>query len=254
MGGLSYSDGCLFICELQYEPEFGFRQSLAVYQIGNEDITLLDRLELGSVGRLTLVCPRVERHSRRIFTPCHERGVTVACLDGDRLVRERTLTSVRNVVSMDVMSPDTVYVCDGARVHVVDIRNDRKTSTLEKPYTVRKVQPRSLAVLDDSVLVCCGGTGTLVTYRHGSTTPVRVVPHPGGLQIVTCASTDYQGHFLLTDDDTKSVFVMDVHGNLCHKININTDSATQDCAVVQRQLWVGCKSGDIVIMSSQEAQ
>ena len=38
--------------------------------------------------------------------------MTVARLDGDRLVRERTLTCVRVAISVDVMSPDTVYLGD----------------------------------------------------------------------------------------------------------------------------------------------
>ncbi len=197
----------------------------------------------------------MDRHSRRVFVPCYDSGVTVARLDGDRLVSERTLTCVEWAISVDVMSPDTVYVGDSKRVHVVSVTDDRKLSTLDKPDTARGESLHSLAVLGDSVMVCYGPS-TLVVYRHGSPAPVRVIPHPGGLEWVTAVSTDCRSNYIVTDIMTRSVFIIDSDGKLRHRVNIpDTDSDTysepMDCAVVNRQLWVGCYNGDIVIMSSQ---
>ncbi len=174
--------------------------------------------------------------------------------------RERTLTCVGYAISVDVMSPDTVYVgeLDSGSVHVVSITADRKTATLEKPDTVRDEPPLSLAVLGDSVMVGYG-VSTLVIYRHSSPAPVRVIPHPAGLERVTAVSTDCHSNYIVTDSETRSIFMIDADGNLCHTVNIphadsDADSRPQDCAVVNRQLWVGCDdlyNGDIVIMSSR---
>ncbi len=253
--GLCYSsDGCLYVVGHREVVPGRYSVSLAVYQVHRDsgDITLLDRLEMWKTYLLWFVCPRVERHSRRVFVPCRDRGVIVVCLYGDRLVRERTLTCVKEADGVDVMSPDTIYVCDwlSNSVHVVDVRDDRITTTLKKPDTVKDGWPHSLAVLGDSVLVGYTG-GTLVFYHHGSPAPVRVIPHPRGLQVLSAVSTDCQRHFMLADYKTKSILVIDVNGELRHTVNINTDSETRDCAVVNRQLWVGCYNGDIILMSSQ---
>ncbi len=79
-----------------------------------ENIELIDSIELGWIRGLLLwsVSPRVEHLSQWVLIPCGFRGVTVARLDGDSLIRERTLTCVRHAVSVDVMPSDTVYVCD----------------------------------------------------------------------------------------------------------------------------------------------
>ncbi len=120
------------------EESLRYNHSFAVYQVHHASgyITLLDRMDLGISVVVWSVCPRVDHHSRRVFVPCWGNGVVVAHLDGERLVRERTLNSVLYAESVDAMSPDTVYVCD-SRVHSVDINHDSITSTLEKPDTVR---------------------------------------------------------------------------------------------------------------------
>ncbi len=255
--GLCYrDDGWLYVGERwEVEPPRSHRASysLALYRVQGDrgDATLIDRLELG-VTELLLwsVCPRVESQSRQVFVPCRDSGVTVARLDGDRLVREKILRCVRDAVCVDAMSPDTVYVCDGdTGVHVVDVVNDKIASTLEKPRKVMGDSHR-LAVLGDNVMVNYSG-GFLVVYSHGSPAPVRVIAYPGGLKSGSAVSTDCQRYFLATDWSTDSVFVMDVSGNLCHRVHINPDSETRDCAVVNRQLWVLCGNGDVVIMSSQ---
>ncbi len=255
LNGLCYSDGALYVRERWKITKDRSIYSLAVYRI-QSDITLLDRLKLEMSVLWYSVSPRVDRHSQHVFVPCRDSGVTVVRLDRDRLVRKRTLTCVKDAVSVDVMSTDNAYVgdYDSESVHVVDIINDRITLTLEKPDIGKDNLPHSLAVLGDSIMVAYGYTDpTLVVYRHGSPAPVRVIPRPGGLQELTVVSTDCHSlKFLLTDNVTNSVFVIDENGELHHRVNIDTESSTlSDCAVVNRQLWVGCYSGDIIMMSSQ---
>ena len=257
--GLCYSEDCLYVVEGREESD-RYSWNLTVHRVQSDSghITRLDTLTVvEAVYWLQSLCPRVDRHSRRVFVPCQGSGVTVARLDGDRLVRERTLTCVRKAISVDVMSPDTVYVGDWSSdsVHVVSITDDRIISTLDKPDTARGDRPYSLAVLGDSVMVCYGHS-TLVVYRHGSPAPVRVIPHPGGLERVTAVSTDCHSNYIITHIMTRSVFIIDSDGKLRHRVNIphtdsDTDSRLRDCAVVNRQLWVGCLNGDIIIMSSQ---
>ncbi len=239
----------------------GYIYSLAVYRIlpsDSGDMTLLDRLQLWEDGPWS-GCPRVDSHSRRVFVPCPGTGVTVAHLDGERLVRERTLTCVKGAESVDVMSSNIIYVRDGSSVHVVDVRGDKKMLTLERPETVKSYdRPYRLAVLCHCVMVSYGYTERhLVVYSHGSPTPVSVIPCPEGLDEVTAVSTDCQRHFLVivsttkSDSTSKSMLVTHVNGKICHTVDILTDRYIRDCAVINRQLWVGCLNGNIVIMSSQ---
>ena len=260
--GLCYSEGRLYVVEgRRRSGRYSINLTVHSVQSDSGHITRLDTLTvltgLGEGYGLPSLCPRVDRHSRRVFVPCRDSGVIVARLDGDRLVRERTLTCVRRAISVDVMSPDTVYVGDifSGSVHVVSITDDRIISTLDKPDTVRGDRPYSLAVLGDSVLVGYGHS-TLVVYRHGSPAPVRVIPRPGGLDHVRTVSTDCRSNYIVTDTRTISVFIIDSNGDLKHTVNIPdtskyTNGRLEDCAVVNRQLWVGCSNGDIVIMSSQ---
>ncbi len=254
--GLCYADGLLVAGEWRLSESRRNSHSLAAYQVQTDsgNITLLDRVELRT-GLWRSLCPCVERHSRRLFVPCEEHGVTVARLEGDRFVMEKTLTCVKNARSVDVMSLNIVYVCDhhSHNVHVVEVRDDRILSTLEKPDKGRNQWPLRLAVLGDRVMVACTGR-TLVLYHHGSPAPVRVIPWPGRLKDMTAVSTDCHSYFVITDADTKSLFTMDVSGNFHHTVDSDTDSGTEytlDSAVVSRQVWVGCRNGDIVIMSSQ---
>ncbi len=258
--GLCYSEDCLYVVEGRRTESGTYSLSLTVHSVqsGSGDIRRLDTLTgLGTGFWLDSQCPRVDRHSRQVFIPCRGSGVTIACLHYDRLLRERTLTCVWDAISVDVMSPDTVYVGDGYSVHVVSITDNRIISTLETPDTVRGERPNSLAVLGDSVMVGYGiSDHTLVLYRHGSPAPVRVIHRPGGLGNVTAVSTDCRSNYVLTDYKTRSMLIIDAVGNLQHTVNIpdtdsDTDSRPVDCAVVNRQLWVGCQNGDIVIMSSQ---
>ncbi len=261
LDGLCYSDGRLYTVEHRKVESGRISYSLAVYQIesDSENITLIDRLELADVGSAMgyNASPRVERHSQWVFVPCSASvsgytGVTVAYLDHDRLVRERTLTCVRDAVSVDAMSPDTVYVCVTYSVHVVNVRQDKITLTMEPPDTVMNKRPHSVAVLDNSVMVGYIDQGPLVIYRHGNKAPLRVIRHPDGMQgLLPTISTDCERHYILIYMLSKFLFVMDVNGQVRHTAAIDTRTWTRDCAVVNRQLWVGCHNGEIVIMSSQ---
>ncbi len=213
----------------------------------------MDRLKLWTDWPRS-VRPHVDHHSLRVFVSAYDRGVFIARLIGERLIRERTLTCVKPAHHVDVMSLDTIYVSDydSHSVRVVDVKDDKITSTLETPDTVRDELPVSLAVLGDSIIVGYAYPGTkLVAYSHGSPTPVRVIPNPWGMQNVNSISTDCHSHYIVTDNINKSVLVIDVSGNLRHKVNFDTESEMRDCIVVNRQIWLGCDNGEIVIMSSE---
>ncbi len=199
---------------------------------------------------LQFICPRVDHYSQRVFIPGGS-GVIVARLDGGRLVREKTLTCVKYPKSVDAMSPDTVCICGvgSGSVSIVDVRDDRIISTLNNPEGVTCEQPNSVAVLGDSIIVKYD-IGPLVVYRHGSPDPVRVPLRPEWGYLISI-STDRQHHFLITDSRTKNVLVVDVSGEVLHKVEIKAHSSIVDCAVVKRQLWVGCRNSDIVVMSPQ---
>ncbi len=258
--GLCYSDHRLFVCEWRSAGEYIPSSSLAVYSAHSDrrHITLLDRLELMNSFDLTpTTSPRVERHSRRVFVPIRS-GVIVCRLHGDRLVLEKTLTCVGDAVSVDAMSPDTVYVCslgeNNSIVCIVDVREDRIMSTLDNPslvpgYTPLK-RPTYLAVLGDSVIVNYI-EGYLAFYRHGSPAPVRVTQHPWRENMFHCnaVSTDYQHHFLVANTSLASVYVTDITGNPRHTVSINY--SPKDVAVVNRQLWVLGGDNHISVMSSK---
>ncbi len=250
--GLCYRDGYLYTVERWQDeiPVYRSGYSLVVYRVQNNSgyITMLDRLEIDTGVLEVSVCPRVDRDSRRVFVPCIGCGVTVAYLECDRLVRQKTLTCVRDVVSVDVMSADTIYVCDydSASVRVVDVRRDKVTSTLNTPFIMRGELPITLAVLRDIIMV--GYTAqTVVFYRQGIRAPFKTIHRLPRLQSVSAVSTDCLGYFIVTA--LKSVFVMDVTGNLLHTVNIDTDDLAQDSTVVNGHLWVGCANGSIAVTS-----
>ncbi len=258
--GLCYSDGCLYAGEQEPVGRDSYKYSVAIYRVqgDHEDIRLMDRLELEGEWEGWFVQPRVERHSRRVFVACYELGVSliVHLRDADRLVREKSLNCVRNADKVDVIPPDNAYVLEnGSNVHVVDVRDDRIISTLEKldPDIEGYGEPNNLVVLGDSVMVGYSGGCTVAVYHHGSPTPVSVITHPEELYgVFAVFSTDWQRHFLVTNRESNRVFVMDTKGNLRHTVDIDTDSSAEDCIVVNGQLWAGCRNGDIVIMSAHE--
>ncbi len=229
--GMCYHDNKLYAVELVGSL------SLAAYQVHGDSggITLQDRLELQGLERLWPACkctPHVERNTRRVFLPLGTT-VIVAHLFGDKLLAERVLTGAKfGVISMDAMSPDIIYVCAADTshrypVHTIDVREDRITSTLKRPRTVRGTEvSNKLAVLGDNVIVVytCNypHRNPLVIYRHGHPAPVRVIHSPVRLQHLSAVDTDWQHNLILTER-AKSVFIVDVNsGNLRH--TIHTDS------------------------------
>ncbi len=245
MSGMCYSDGTLYTVE-----EVPSEYCLAAYQVHRDsgNITLVDTMPVYTTKRFDLpIHPRVDHRSQRVFIPC-KSGVTVARLNGDRLVEEMTLTSVRHAVSVDIMSPDTVYVCDTRDISAVDVTRDRVMWTLEQPDTVIHHHPNSLAVLGGRVMVGFM-LGPLVMYAHHSRVPGRDIIPSLRLDWPYTISTDRKQHFLIAD--SSNVFVVDIDGTLRHRIPIGMDMDIADCAVVNKQLWVGCKSGYIEIMSTK---
>ncbi len=191
-----------------------------------------------------------------MFVSRDDWGVTVASLDGDKLIEEKTLTCVSYASSVGVISQDTVYVCNqlqgheqqNAGVYLVDVKQDetQDKDRLIAPGPVR--DPLSVAVLQDRILVIYTGS-MLALYSHGNPKP-DVITSLEGLGNMSAATTDGDCHFLITDRKSQSIFVVDVNGDLRHTVKVDTDSMVVDCAVVNGQLWVACENGDIVIMSS----
>ncbi len=159
---------------------------------------------------------------------------------------------MQNPHDVDVISPDTICVCDGDTytVKVVDVTHDEVTATLLKPKNMpmNDTGPIGLAVLGNWITVMY--SSILTIYHYDGTEPVRIIPVPERLNTVSAISTDARGNFLLTDCEAKSVFVVDMEGQICHTVNLDSDSKARDCAIVGRQLWVGCSNGDIMFLSS----
>ena len=159
---------------------------------------------------------------------------------------------MQNPHDVDVISPDTICVCDGDTytVKVVDVTHDVVAATLLRPEEVSMngTGPMRLAVLGHCIMVMY--SSILTIYHYDSIEPVEIIPVPESLNTVSAISTDAQGNFLLTDCETRSVFVVDVKGQILHTVNFDSYSKARDCTLVGRQLWVGCSNGDIVFLSS----
>ncbi len=282
--GLCYSNSKVYTLEINKKDVH-----LAVYQMNGDsgNLILMDSMDVGLGLSLALLThlnirgpsrgfsPSIDRHSHRIFLSAHH-GVLVARLEGDKLVKERILQSVHYLGDVVVMPLDTLYVCDWTydTVCIIDGMDDMVTGTLETPQiTWGVLTPYSLAAQGDSVLVCYNDDSKtmpdeyfesisakseyfLVIYRHGSLIPARILCAPditGGEFPPHLLIADSEGHALLAqrNSDTSRVININVdvyHVN--HKIKVNTDSVICGCTIVNRQLWMACGSGDIVIMSS----
>ncbi len=243
---MCYYSGRLYTVEWRREDE---SDRLAVYSVSDQHtVTLLDTLDLEGDA----YHPRVDRQSGRVYIPCESRGVCVVRYDGSKLVPVTTLRCVGDAYSLAVVSTDTLYVSDYSSdtVCLVDVTQDRVTHRLQPPQEVSGVTPDSLAVLGDTVLMVYYSKN-LVIYRHGVPTPGKVIPRPQGLKNVHGLTTDHHSSFLLCDQLSRSVHVLDVSGNLTHTIPIPGHSTPLYCTVVGGQLWVGCENGDIIVMSSQ---
>ncbi len=248
--GLCYSEGKMHIVSSRLEVHSCTLVThtslvLSVYHVDVDSGKMTRWLGSIELPECHYLKPALERHSQ-IVLASYETGVRISRMEGNRLVGETTLTCVKNACHVAAMSPDSIYICDSSRVHLVDLIHNTITATLEIPseYGIQDTYPCGVAVLGDTVMV--GYRHALAIYSHGSTNHMNVVPSPAA---VTSISTDRHHYFLIAHDDTKFVSVVDVKGNICHTVHIDTDREIVDCTVVNRQLWVGCRDG-IVIMSS----
>ncbi len=222
---------------------------LCMYQVTSEGLTLLDTVDLGVD---TCWQPRVDGHSRQVYIPRgHSRGVLVVSWDGTRLRRQPTLTCVGECESVAVMSPNTLCACDenSESVNVVRVTDNTVTATLVKPNWVRDETPYKLAVTGNTILVMY--SFRLVVYENGVSSPGTMIAWPAGLRWFSGMSSDDVSRFLVCSPQSKAVFVLDVNGTLCDKINIDTNSNAEDFTVGDGKLWVGCYNGDIVTLSPQ---
>ncbi len=253
---MCYFSGRLYTTDRRKEAgSYKFR--LAVYNVTNskDTVTLLDTLALegDEVGE-----PHVGHQTGQVFIPNRCRGIYVVRYDGRKLVRINTLRCVENAGTLAVASPDTLYVCDLARkaVCLVDVTRDMVTCTLE---TLAQWEIENLG---ESYISVLGGTALVVNderfpkkvfiHRHGvSCVSHEVLPQPQEMWSVSGLSTDNHTSFLLIDSVFHNVYVLDISGNFTHTIPIREERIPLDCIVVEGQLWVLCKDGDIVIMSSQ---
>ncbi len=219
-----------------------------MYQVSGLRLTLLDTVTL-EAG----LFPRVDGHSQQVYMPRGSyQGVAVVSWEGNRLTTQRTLKCVGECRGMGVMSTHTMVVCDRdiGSASVVSVTDDTVTARLSRPEEVGDQKPWMTAVLDDSVLMTYEGD-SLVIYENGVSSAGTMVTWPAGLHSVNGVSSDGVSRFLLCDWESKAVFILDVSGKMCGKINIDTDSWVEDCTVVDGNLWVGCSNGDIVVMSPQ---
>lgn len=249
---MCYLSGMLYSTERRWEAGSA-RYRLAVNSVSDWDtLALLDTLDLHLQDAYRQ--PRVDRQTGRIYIPCMSRGVRVVRYDGIKLIPVTTLRCVWEAASLAVVSSDTLYVSDWdidtVSVCLVDVLQDKVITRLQAPKEVSDRRAGHIAVLADTVLVDYGGKN-LVTYRHGVPTRGKMLPQPQGLRSVTALTTDHHSSFLLTDVVSRSVYVLDISGNLTYTIPLPGNRWPLDCTVVGRQLWVGCRNGDITVMSSQ---
>ena len=223
-----------------------------MYRVTGQDLTLLDTVTVEGGWY-----PRVDGHSKQVYIPHGTyRGVSVIGWDDTRLTTPRVLKCVDRCVSVGVLSPHTLCACDrtSGSVSVVSVTDDAVTATLQKPLKVRGQAPYLTAVLGGSVLVMYEGHSPVVYngVSQWSQSPGTAVTRPAGLQFVRGVSSDGVSRFFLCDPDSTAVYILDVSGQLCDKVNIDTASLqVWDCTVGDGKLWVGCHNGDIVIMSPQ---
>ncbi len=218
-----------------------------MYQVAGQEIALRDTLIVEDGWY-----PRVDGHTQQVYVASSSKCVSVVSLEDNRLKPQGHLTSVGMCYSLGVLSPDTLCACDqnSGTVSVVRVTDDTVTATLRKSAWVRDEGAKKTAVLGNTLLVCYQDSN-LVVYENGVSSPGTMVTRPEGLQSVQNMSSDGVSRFFVCDWKSKAVFILDVSGKLCEKINIDTDSKVYDCTVGDGKLWVGCRNGDIIVMSPQ---
>ncbi len=226
------------------------RYTLQVYSVNDQHtITLLGTWHM-PVG---LGQPRVDHQSGRVYIPRYADGVLVVKYDGSKLLIVSTLRCVRDVSSLAIVSPDTLYVFDNndQTVCLVDVIHDRVTWRLQKPRS-RYFRKWKVAFLGETLIVGHRYGDSLVKYRHGASTPGKVINSRQRMCWVGVLTTDNHSSFLLIGGVSSiyHVYVLDISGDLTHTIPIVTDSEPVDCTVVGKKLWVVCDNGGIIVMSS----
>ncbi len=252
--GLCYSKGKLYTVSWRIDTTSCNQldrvlTEMCVYNVEPDSTKITKLFSKRFLEVLSNMTPSIEQHSQRVFFPYpYFAGTGVISADpstwrGWDLVEEKPLRCV-NAFNVAPIAPDTAYMCDSNGIHVVDVIHDTIKATLDTPSDLVDKRPRGVAVLGNNVMVSYGDT--LAIYSHGSNDPNKVVRSPGP---VSSISTDRHHYFLLTHSGKNTVSVVNVEGNLCHTVNIDSDRKIVDCTVVNRQLWVGCDNGAIIIMS-----
>lgn len=246
--GICYCNGMLYTTERREEDTL-FRYRLAVYRVGNQNnVTLLNTLDLdGNAWE-----PRVDHQIGQVYSPCWSSGISVVRYDGRQLVPITTLRCVGKPHCLAVVSTNSLYASDldSKAVCLVDVAHDRVTARLQGPLGAKRQQPDSIAVLGDTVLVDYR-VEQLVIYRHGASTPVKLLPWPQLLKSEFGLTTDHHSSFLLTNSESRVLYVLDISGNLTHTVTIPGTRQQCNCCVGEGQLWARCYNGYIVVMSSK---
>ncbi len=220
---------------------------LCMYRVTEDGLTLLDTVDLGVD---TCTNPRVDGHIQQVYIPRGATdGVSVVSWDDNRLTPESKLTCVGECHSVAVMSPNTLCACDSdsGSVSVVSVTNDIVTATVQKPTEVDDEIPYRIAACGNTILVLYGFT--LVVYDNALSSPGTRITAPAGLQLTDDISSDGVSRFLVSDWNNKAVFILDMSGKLCDRINIDSVDGIWDCTVGSGKLWVGCRNGDIIVSS-----
>ncbi len=217
-----------------------------MYQVTGKGLELLSTVRVDDSSWY----PRVDGNTQQIYIPNGSGGVSVVSVEDNQLKTHSRLTCVGECYSVGVLSQHTLCVCDqdSGSVSVVKVAEDTVTARLGGPAWVKDERANKTAVLGKALLVCYQKCN-LVVYENGVFSPGTMVTWPQGLQSVKNMSSDGVSRFLVCDCESKAVFILDVRQKLCDKVNIRTQSKVYDCTVGDGKLWVGCRNGDIVVMS-----
>ncbi len=248
--GLCYDGNQLFCLEEDIS-----RTWLTVYgrNVWSNTPTLLCMCsaELGAVGY-----PRADSNTHTVYVPSGQPArIRVYRWQDSKLFKLKTLKCVRSSASVAVRSIDHVFVCDlvSRRVCLVHVSTDTVIRWLQRPDQAGSDPPQHVASLYDTVLVCYGRK-TLVTYHGDSSNPdqvYEVLQIPQEMGEVTSMTTDGHSSFLVTDEWSDSVFVLDEQGHFYHRIPTDGGEYLRDCVVVNSELWLAYYNpGQIAVLTS----
>ncbi len=220
--------------------------SLCMYQVTGQGLSLMSTIRVKGGTKY----PRVDGHRQRVYIPrcsMYNDGVSVASWVDNLLRPERTLECVGECHGVAVISTCTLCACDTDNKSV-RLVTDNVPFNMMKPTWLTNSTPMRTAVLGENILIWYEDAN-LVAHRSGVSSYGTNVGMPAGLQSVKGMSSDGVSRFLVCDGPGRAVFILDVNGQVCDKINIGTDSSVRDCTVIDGKLFVGCDNGDIVVMS-----